>query len=136
MGSILDEEIWGLDIAGRTIAEWDRLWRPVPDWRTANTPELQRGRGIVRFSLGGEVMAIVRASDNKRGFVKKFSDYVRPSPSSRDHYIGALIYENRRDLTADIIVTGECKDMERVNMALKQAMKQLYQPVWSASARP
>ncbi|MEJ7927422.1 hypothetical protein WG908_11725 [Sphingobium sp. AN641] len=133
MGSV---EILGREVGGRTVAEWDKLWTPVPGWRTANTPELQKGRGIVRFRQSGKVMAIVRASDNKRGFVKKFSDYVRPSPSSRDHHIGALIYENRHDLTADIIVTGECQDMERVNMALKQAMKELYQPVWSASARP
>lgn len=134
MGDINDEEIWNRLIAGRTVAEWDKLWRLVPDWRTANTAELQRGRGIVRFSLRGEIVAIVRASDNMRGFVKKFSDYVRPSPSSRDHPMGRRIFENRHDLTAEIIVTGESKDMERVNIALKEAMVELYPPVWLVSA--
>lgn len=136
MSNVIDADICKRVIAGRTVATWDKLWRAVPDWRTSNASALLRGRGIVRFSLRGEVVAIARASDNMRGFVKKFSDYVRPSHSSRNHPMGQLIYENRHELTADIIVTGESKDMESVNMALKQAMAQLYSPAWAASNRP
>lgn len=134
MNDIVDEGIWTRVIGVRTVAEWDKRWQLVPDWRTADTPELRRGRGIVRFCLHGEVVAIARASDNQRGFVKKFSDYVRPSPSSRDHPMGRRIYENRRNLTAEIIVTGESQDMEQVNIALKDAMVELYAPVWLVSA--
>jgi len=135
MNDIVDEGIWTRVIGVRTVAEWDKRWQLVPDWRTADTPELRRGRGIVRFCLHGEVVAIARASDNQRGFVKKFSDYVRPSPSSRDHHMGKMIHDNRHDLVADIIITGENSDMERVNIDLKRAMVKLYRPVWSASER-
>lgn len=120
-------------IGGRTVAEWDNRWVDVPDWRTVNTPELQGARGIVRFWLKGEVMAIGRASDNCRGIVKKFSDLTRPSPSSRDHHAGRLIYERRYELTADIIITAEKQEAEHINIALKGALVELYSPAWLAS---
>ena len=122
-------------IGGRTVAEWDEDWEAVTDWRTADTPALRAARGLVRFTWNGEVVAIVRASDNQRGIVKKFSDYIRPSDSSRDHPVGQKIYEHRAELTAHILVTGENKDMERVNIELKRAMVEFYQPVWMVSKR-
>lgn len=122
-------------IGGHAVGVWDKRWLSVPRWWLSDSPELRRARGLVRLSLRGEVMAIARASDNRRGFAKKFSDYVRPSPSSRDHHMGRLIHDNRHDLVADIIITGENSDMERVNIALKRAMVKLYRPVWSASER-
>lgn len=122
-------------IDGRTVSEWDEDWEEVTKWRTADTPALRAARGLVRFTWNGEVVAIVRASDNQRGIVKKFSDYVRPSDSSRDHPVGQKIYEHRAELTAHILVTGENKDMERVNIDLKRAMVELYQPTWMVSKR-
>lgn len=122
-------------IGGRTVAAWDEDWEAVKDWRTADTPALRAARGLVRFTWNGEVVAIVRASDNQRGIVKKFSDHVRPSDSSRAHPLGQKIYEHRAELTAHILVTGENKDMERVNIDLKRAMVELYQPTWMVSDR-
>lgn len=122
-------------IDGRTVAEWDEDWEAVTDWRTADTPTLRAARGLVRFTWNRDVVAIVRASDNQRGIVKKFSDYIRPSDSSRAHQLGQKIYEHRAQLTAHILVTGENKDMERVNIELKRAMVELYQPAWMVSDR-
>lgn len=122
-------------IGGRKVAEWDEDWEAVTDWRTADTPALRVARGLVRFTWNGEVVAIVRASDNQRGLVKKFSDYVRPSDSSRAHHLGQKIYEHRAELTAHILMTGENKDMERVNIDLKRAMVELYRPTWMISKR-
>jgi len=122
-------------IGGRTVAEWDEDWEAVKDWRTADTLSLRVARGLVRFTWDREVVAIVRASDNQRGFVKKFSDYVRPSDSSRDHPLGQKIYEHRAELIAHILVTGENKDMERLNIKLKRAMVELYLPAWMVSER-
>ena len=118
-------------IDGRAVAEWDESWLGVNEWWKADTPLLRAARGLVRFTLNGEVMAIGRASDNRWGIAKKFRDLVRPSPSSRDHHAGRLIFENRYDLTADIIVTGEDRNMERVNIALRKAMIELYRPLWN-----
>lgn len=122
-------------IDGRTVAEWDEDWEEVTKWSTADTPALRAARGLVRFTWNGEVVAIVRASDNQRGMVKKFSDYIRPSDSSRDHHLGQMIFEHRAELIAHILVTGENKDMERVNIELKRAMVELYQPAWMVSKR-
>ena len=122
-------------IAGRTVADWDEGWEEVTKWRTADTPALRAARGLVRFTWNGEVVAILRASDNQRGMVKKFSDYIRPSDSSRDHPVGRRIYEHRAELTAHILVTGENKDMERVNIDLKRIMVELYRPTWMISKR-
>ena len=79
-------------IGPRTVGEWDKDWEEVKDWWLADTPALRAARGLVRFTWKGEVVAVVRASDNLRGFVKKFSDYVRPSPSSRDHHLVQRIH--------------------------------------------
>lgn len=123
-------------IGARTVGEWDKDWEEVKDWWLADTPALRAARGLVRFTWKGEVVAVVRASDNLRGFVKKFSDYVRPSPSSRDHHLGQMIHEHRFELIAHILVTGQNSNMERLNTELKRDMVEIYQPAWMVSPNP
>ena len=120
-------------IDGRPVAEWDKKWFHVADWRTNNTDELKAARGIVRLSMNGEVVFIGRASDNKRGIVKKFRDLVRSSDSSRRHYAGRLAYKHRNELTVDVIITAEYRQAEHINFQLKSALVELYAPAWSAS---
>lgn len=123
-------------IGGKTVEEWDRLWRPVEGGLRQHHPKLRHQVGLYRVSRKGQIMAIGAGTDKSGGLAKRLSDFRRPNTSGREHYAGRLIYEHRDVLEVEVLITGSSSAEREVGRQLKTPMIHLHRPVWTASNAP
>lgn len=120
-----------LRIGGKSVEEWDRLWKPVEGGLKHYHPELRHRIGLCRFLLGGTVMAIAAGTEWPRGLAKRLSDFSRPSSSGRNHHAGQLIYEHRHKLKVEVLILGESKSAGEIAPELKDRMIEHHRIAWS-----
>ncbi|WP_292039751.1 MULTISPECIES: hypothetical protein [unclassified Brevundimonas] len=120
----------------KTLLEWDRLWVRVPNGLKAKQRHLRSKLGLIRCTLNGRVMYIGTAADRRAGIAKRLYDFIRKSPSGRNHYAGRKIYENRENLEVDVIYTGTSFDGQNLAEALKTPMIRLHRPEWNVANAP
>lgn len=123
-------------IGGKTVEEWDRLWRPVEGGLRRHHPKLRHQVGLYRASRKGQIMAIGVGTDKSGGLAKRLSDFRRPNTSGREHYAGRLIYEHRDVLEVEVLITGSGRAAREVGQQLKTPMIRLHRPVWSDPNAP
>lgn len=120
----------------KTLPEWDRLWVRVPNGLKEYQPKLRHKLGLIRATLNGRVMYIGTGCDLGGGIAKRLSDFIRDSPSGRNHYAAQKINENRDILDVDVIYTGKSFDGQELARALKTPMIHLHDPEWNVSNAP
>lgn len=123
-------------IGGKTIEEWDRSWVKVDGGLKHAQPTLRWKVGLYRVSLRGEIMAIGKGTDKRGGLAKRLSDFRRASSSSRNHYAGELIYQDRDLIEMEALITGHGPLAQEIAKQLKTPMIRLHQPVWNAPNAP
>ena len=97
----------GSSMGGRTISQWDGQWTRIGVLETVHLTPYNRYVGVYRAFLNGRLVYIGRAIEwNNGGFRKRLSDYRRESDSARKHNSGKLMYQNRKELEIEIIITG------------------------------
>lgn len=120
----------------KTLPEWDRLWVRVPNGLKDYQPKLRHRLGLIRATLNGRVMYIGTGVDRDGGIAKRLSDFIRDSPSGRNHYAGQMIYENRDILQIDVIYTGKGFNGQNLAEALKAPMIRHHRPEWNVANAP
>lgn len=123
-------------IGGKTVEEWNRLWRPVEGGLRHHHPQLRHQVGLYRVSRKGQIMALGAGTDKSGGLAKRLSDFRRPNASGREHYAGRLIYEDRDVLEVEVLITGSGAAAREVGRQLKTPMIRLHRPVWTAPNAP
>lgn len=118
-------------IGGKTIDEWDQLWVPVPNGLRQHQSHLTEAVGLYRYILNRQTMALGTGTDSKGGIAKRLSDMIRPSWSGRDHHLGKLVYDNRRRLAVEVLLTGSGHEAQAIARKLKVPMVNLHQPSWN-----
>ena len=123
-------------IDGKTIAEWNRQWRPVVGGLAHYQPHLRGQVGLYRISLNGRVVVLGKATERAGGLAKRLSDFRRPSPSGMNHHAGKLIHENLEMLEGEVLITGSDRNARELAQQLKTPMIRLHRPSWSAPNAP
>jgi hypothetical protein len=123
-------------IGGKTVEEWDRLWRSVEGGLRLYHPKLRHQVGLYRALWKGQIVAIGAGTDKSGGLAKRLSDFRRPNASGREHYAGRLIYEHRDVLEVEVLITGSGNAAREVGRQLKTPMIRLHRPVWTAPNAP
>jgi hypothetical protein len=123
-------------VGGKTVAEWDLLWRPVKDGLKRVQPSLRHKVGLYRILYKGQVVALGGGTDKSGGLAKRLSDFFRPSPSGRQHYAGQLINSNLSSLEVEVLIIGADRLAREIARQLKGPMIRFHRPAWSAPNTP
>lgn len=121
---------------GKTVSQWNQEWASIGRLESANLSTYSRSVGLYRHQLNGSIVYIGRAMEyDNGGFRKRLSDYTRASDSARKHTSGQLIYENRRDITTDLLVVGSDAEDAGVARLLEVEFIKMYNPPWNKQNR-
>jgi hypothetical protein len=120
-------------IDGRPVADWDKQWVRLEGGLRRSQRHLRGDAGLYRFSINGEVTAIGTGTDKKGGLAKRLADFHRPSPSGRNHYAGDLTFQNRTEITVEVLVVGRSYRAREVARQLRDPMVALHKPAWTVA---
>lgn len=120
----------------KTLSEWDQDWERVPTGLKAYQPQLRHRLGLIRMTLNGRVMFVGTGADRDGGIAKRLSDFIRDSPSGRNHYAARKINENREILEVDAIYTGKSFRGQELANLLKTPMIRWHKPEWNVANAP
>ena len=123
------EELLAIDVGGKTLAQWDKEWRSVPDGFSVIQPQLCHKVGLYRALEENLVTAVGRGIEHDNGGLRKrLSDFNRESSSARDHWIGIYIFEMQCELECQVLITGSDRKAAGVAKKLKPLMEEFYEP--------
>lgn len=121
-----------IEIAGKSIDQWEALWVPIGILADANLTPYNKSVGLYRATLDDELVYIGRAIEfSNGGFRKRLSDYRRSSDSARKHASGQKMYANRDRLTIDVLVTGTNASGVQAAIDLEALLIEKYDPDWN-----
>ena len=122
------------DIAGRSCAQWNRVWKTLEGGLLQRHEELGHDVGVFRIRLGKEVVYIGCGREYANGgLMKRLFDFVRKGDSGRKHSAGRMIYEQREALEVDVIITGNDYAAGVTAQQLKNALVASKKPTWNAT---
>jgi len=120
------------EIGKYPLYEWEMMWQPIGILDKVNLSSFNKSVGLYRAKLGSDVVYLGRAVEyNNGGLRKRLSDYRRASDSSRKHKSGQKMYDHRRKLQIEIIVTGNDIEGAEIAKELEKEMIKLHAPEWN-----
>ncbi len=123
------EELLATDVGGKTLVQWDKEWRNVPDGFSVIQSQLSKQVGLYRALEKNLVTALgIGVEYSNGGLRKRLRDFSRKSPSARNHWIGIYINEMQRELGCEVLITGSDRQAAEVAKKLKPLMYELYEP--------
>lgn len=123
------ENIEDIEVGGKTIRRWNKLWEPLEGGFGILHSELNKSVGLFRASIGEHVFAIGKGVEfNNGGLRKRLSDFRRKSHSARDHKLGIFIALNLDWLDGEILITGSDYEARQTAEVLRTIMIDYHKP--------
>lgn len=123
-------------VGGISADEWDTLWGTIDGGLKRRQPQLAGELGLYRCILNNRVVALGTGIDIKDGMTKRLFDFVRTSPSGRNHHAGQLIFAHRNQIVLQVLLTGSGRQAQKIARELKAIMMERHKPAWNLVQGP
>jgi hypothetical protein len=117
------------NLGGKSIDEWDRLWKCIGPLKSANLTPYNHSVGLYKHVIGNEIVYIGRAIEyNNGGLRKRLSDYRRENDSAREHQSGQSINSHLDEITTYVLVVGDDEKAAEMTKKLEIMFIAKYKP--------
>ena len=121
-------------VGSKTVGEWTKEWRRLEGDFNVRQTCVNKTVGLFRAVDSGQTMALGQACEYANGGLRKrISDFGRKSPSSREHFMGEFIHDNRHRLEAHVLCVGRDENAAEITKQLRGYMLELYKPPKNAT---
>ncbi|WP_144096734.1 hypothetical protein [Croceicoccus sediminis] len=124
------DEIRNTSIGCKTVAEWEKLWEPLPNAFSDDHSDLRNIVGLFRIILNGETKYIVRATEPKGGIAKGLRRISGPDQTGNRGYGARKVREHLDEVTVEILRVGSVGNSSEIAKELKRELNRLHNPVW------
>lgn len=115
--------------SGKSVNEWDKEWKTIGVLNSADLTPYNKCVGLYRHKLDNKVIYVGRATElNNGGLRKRLRDYTRNSDSARNTKSGRYIYDNRNQITTDILIIGDTEKDIKITKFLEHPFITRYNP--------
>lgn len=127
---LIPDQIRATVVGNKTVAEWDRLWEPLPYAFSRDHPELRHVIGLFRILIDGEVKYIARAIEPKGGIAKGLKRIAGPDQTGNSGYGAQKIRQNIDQVKVEILRVENTNNPSKSAADLKKYFNRIYDPIW------
>ena len=126
------DKLLELEVGGKSLREWEQMWKPVPGGFATPQPALRGYVGLMRAKLTGNVMYIMRAAEHKKGGIEKGLQRIRGVPQTGNKGFGAQQLRAHIDeLELEVLIAGQDSNAAQLAKDLKVLMVKYHDPEWN-----